>query len=121
VDLPSPVDALSVAEVVTRCDDRSVLDRIGDALITARLAACAHVRGPISSTYWWNGAIERVTEWELDVVSTIDGASQVAAHIRTTHAYELPAVVIRVVGVSAEYSAWVADVCTQASAHDQRS
>jgi periplasmic divalent cation tolerance protein len=39
-------------EVRTTIDSPEAAQKIADALVSARLAACVQVSGPITSTYW---------------------------------------------------------------------
>lgn len=50
-------------EVHTTIDSREAAQKIADALVSQRLAACVQVSGPITSTYWWEGKMEQAQEW----------------------------------------------------------
>lgn len=45
-------------QVYTAIDSKGAAQRIADAVVTRRLAACCCVSGPITSTYWWQGKLE---------------------------------------------------------------
>ena len=47
------------------CPSRRVAEDIADAALEARLAACANLEGPVSSTYRWKGVIEQSFEFIL--------------------------------------------------------
>ena len=51
-------------QIVTTTERREDADRIAQALVEARLAACVQVVGPITSTYRWRGKIETAQEWQ---------------------------------------------------------
>ncbi len=51
-------------QVITTVETREDAERIAKAMVESRLAACAQVAGPITSTYWWKGRIEDATEWQ---------------------------------------------------------
>lgn len=108
--MPAP-NAVGIIELVTRCGDHAALERIAAQIVNERLAACAHVRGPFSSTYRWNGTVAHSSEWELDAVSTHARAELLSERITALHPYELPAVVIRHVHATPAYAAWVAQEC----------
>jgi periplasmic divalent cation tolerance protein len=42
--------------------DQESAQRIGQALLEARLAACVNILPQVQSMYWWEGAIQRETE-----------------------------------------------------------
>ena len=50
-------------QVTTTVATQADAERIAAALVEERLAACVQVAGPIISTYRWQGAVERATEW----------------------------------------------------------
>ncbi|HBJ42739.1 MAG TPA: divalent-cation tolerance protein CutA, partial [Hyphomonas sp.] len=47
------------------CPSRRVAEEIGDAAIEHRLAACANLEGPVSSTYRWKSVVEQAFEFVL--------------------------------------------------------
>lgn len=96
-----------VVEILTRCDEEAALRGIAEALVSRRLAACAHVRGPVESLYRWKGVVTRADEWELDAVTTIEGVGAARALIADMHPYETPAILTRVCEATAAYAAWV--------------
>src|ERR1700745_1560965 len=59
-----PGTAEGYLQVQTTTDSRSEAMELGRAAVEARLAACAQVAGPVASTYWWEGGIERAEEWQ---------------------------------------------------------
>ena len=68
-------------------------DRICTAAVEARLVACTQVVGPIKSTYWWKGKIERTEEYFLMMKTTQDKFSALVRLIRENHSYEVPDIV----------------------------
>jgi periplasmic divalent cation tolerance protein len=53
----------AIIEVHTTIDSREAAQKIAEAIVSKRLAACVQVSGPITSTYWWQGKIEQAEEW----------------------------------------------------------
>lgn len=98
---------IEVIEIVTRCDDADALQALADTLVGRRLGACAHVRGPMTSRYHWDGELVVAQEWELDVVTTDAGCDAVVRALRSGHPYDTPAVVVRRINVEDHYGAWV--------------
>jgi periplasmic divalent cation tolerance protein len=83
---------------------------IGDALVEARLVACASVIGPIRSIYRWQGAVERAEEHLLLVKARAADLAAIEAQVRALHSYEVPEVLaLPVHGGSAAYLAWLAE------------
>jgi periplasmic divalent cation tolerance protein len=50
-------------QVQTTTDSRAEAVELAHEGVSARLAACAQVAGPIASTYWWENSLERAEEW----------------------------------------------------------
>ena len=99
-----------IIQVVTMLPKRDDAQRIASALVERKLAACAQVAGPVSSTYRWKGKVESAEEW-LCVVKTRRGLfAAVEGAIREMHPYELPEILaLSVADGSADYLAWVKD------------
>ena len=83
---------------------------IGDALVEARLVACANVIGPIRSIYRWHGAVERAEEHLLLLKGRADDLPAIDAQVRALHSYDVPEVLaLPVRGGSAAYLAWLVE------------
>lgn len=99
-----------VVEVRSTFPDRDGARATAEALVAERLAACAQVSGPVSSTYRWQGEVERAEEWLLTVRTHHDRLPVVVSRVREAHPYEVPEVVaVPVVGGDPDYLAWVAE------------
>src|SRR6266699_1141422 len=95
-------------EVHSTTDSREEADKICAAVVNARLAACAQVSGPIRSTYWWQGKLERADEYFLMMKTTRDKFGELARVIRENHSYEVPDIVaVPILDGSAEYLEWI--------------
>jgi periplasmic divalent cation tolerance protein len=89
-------------------------ERIAEALVTERLAACVNVIGPIRSIYTWKGELERDDEHLLIVKSRAALFDRIEERIRSLHSYETPEVVaLPIEAGSQPYLDWLAAV-TQA-------
>jgi periplasmic divalent cation tolerance protein len=96
--------------VLSNLPDRASADRVAQALVERRLAACVNVLAPCRSVYRWQGAVESAEEHPLLVKTTSDRYAAVEEAIRALHPYELPEIVA--VPLSAGlpgYLQWVAD------------
>ena len=98
----------SFCQMQTTTGSPEEAERLARMVVERRLAACAQVSGPISSTYWWNGALERATEWLCTFKTTQERVSELSAAIRAAHSYEVPELVVSVLsGADDDYRAWV--------------
>jgi periplasmic divalent cation tolerance protein len=95
--------------VTTTVDGAQAAQRLAGTAVEARLAACAQVTGPITSTYWWQGALETATEYRVEFKTRAERADELVAYLKDRHAYEVPEVLVApIVGGNADYLAWIA-------------
>ena len=92
----------------TTTDSRAEAVELGRAAVQARLAACAQVAGPVASTYWWEGGIERAEEWLVLLKLPADRYAELAAFIAERHSYDEPEIVaLPILAGSASYLSWI--------------
>jgi periplasmic divalent cation tolerance protein len=95
-------------QVVTTTETRTDAQRIAIAVVEKRLAGCAQVLGPITSTYWWKEKVETAEEWLCVVKSRTDLYGELEKAIRGIHPYEVPEILaIPVVKGSKSYLEWL--------------
>src|SRR5262249_32532637 len=98
------------AQVVTTTDSREAADALARGAVEARVAACAQVSGPISSTYWWQNNVETAEEWYVTFKTTADRFAALEQHIRDNHSYDVPEVVLLpILAGNPAYLAWVSE------------
>ena len=96
--------------VLTTTGSVEEANKIADALVQRRLAACVNVVGPIASVYRWKEKVDRAQEWLLLVKTTAGAADSVADAIQQLHSYELPeCVVLPIEGGCEAYLEWVGE------------
>jgi periplasmic divalent cation tolerance protein len=97
-------------QVQTTTDSRAEAMELGRSAVQARLAACAQVAGPVASTYWWEGGIERAEEWLVLLKLPASRFSELATFITERHSYDEPEIVaIPIVAGTATYLTWIAE------------
>jgi periplasmic divalent cation tolerance protein len=97
-------------QVTTTLPDQATAERLASVLVEERLAACAQVHGPISSTYRWQGTTERTTEWYCHLKTTAARLAALQARIRQLHPYEVPEIIAGpIYDGNADYLSWVAE------------
>lgn len=72
-------------EIRSTTSSREEAEKISVAMLTARLVACVQISGPVQSSYWWKGKIERAEEFFLTMKTTSDRFNEVAQVIRENH------------------------------------
>lgn len=84
---------MSALLVLTNLPDRAAAEKLADALIEKRLAACINILGPCRSVYRWQGAVQHDEEHPVLIKSTREAYPALEAQIRALHPYELPEIV----------------------------
>lgn len=87
--------------------DAAEAERIGRAMVEARLAACVNLLGPCTSIYRWQGAVERGEEYRALFKTTPELARELADGIAALHRYDLPVIEIWPVAAGAAVIDWV--------------
>jgi periplasmic divalent cation tolerance protein len=99
--------------VLTNLPDRAAAEKLADALIQKRVAACVNILAPCRSVYRWKGAVQHDEEHPVLIKTTRESYAALEAAIREAHPYELPEIVAVPIerGLSA-YLDWVATETT---------
>ncbi len=93
--------------VQTTIDDAAAAERIAEALVTQKLAACVQIT-LVQSRYVWKGAMAREKEFLLSAKARRGDFDAVAAAIKALHGYELPEIVaIPLIAGEAAYLGWL--------------
>jgi len=79
--------------VFTNLPDRAAAERIADALIEKRVAACVNILAPCHSVYRWNDVVQHDEEHPVLIKATADRYPALEAAIRAAHPYELPEII----------------------------
>ena len=88
--------------------DQSLAENLAATLVAERLAACAQVLGPVSSTYRWKGKSEQAEEWYCHLKTTVERLPELQKRIRELHPYEVPEVIaVPICHGDEQYLAWV--------------
>jgi periplasmic divalent cation tolerance protein len=94
--------------VTTTLPNEAAAQQVAAKLVEERLAACAQVVGPVSSTYRWKGRIEQAAEWYCNLKTTNTRLSTLISRIRELHPYEVPEIVaVRIQEGDGEYLRWI--------------
>jgi periplasmic divalent cation tolerance protein len=95
-------------EVHTPIDSQEGAQKMANAIVSRRLAACVQVSGPIISTFWWQGKMEQAQEWVCTAKTRGEFYSQLEQTIREVHPYDVPEILaVKVVAGNTDYLTWV--------------
>ena len=79
---------------------------ISNLLLEKRLIACANIF-PITSAYWWQGAIQREGEWVSIVKTSLDKWDLLKEEVLRIHPYEVPCILKMEVEANEAYYQWI--------------
>lgn len=90
---------------ITHPDEKSARD-LSERLLDKRLVACANIF-PITSAYWWQGAIRHEGEWVSVVKTRRELESAVEEEVQKNHLYEVPCILRFEARANAAYEEWI--------------
>jgi periplasmic divalent cation tolerance protein len=91
------------------CPDLATAERLAEALVGERLAACVNVLPGLRSVYRWQCTVERADEVLLLIKTTRGRLDALVARVQALHPYELPELLaVEVAGGLPAYLDWVA-------------
>lgn len=97
--------------VTTTVASAADAERLAEAMVEQRLAACVQIE-PIHSVYRWQGAVQREGEVRVLFKTTAQRYPALEAALRDAHPYELPAIVaVRAEAVLPAFADWVREAC----------
>jgi len=94
----------------TTTNNREEAERLANALVEARLAACVQIAGPVTSVYRWQGELEQAQEWTLSVKTSQEQFEEASVKIAELHSYDCPEIVATpIVAGSDAYLEWLGE------------
>lgn len=88
------------------CKNSTEAKKIGKAIVSKKLAACANFF-PIKSVYKWKGKMVEDNEIVL-LLKTVDkNFSKIRKEVKKLHSYEVPCILKIKVDANKEYENWV--------------
>ena len=94
--------------VLTTTETFAQAEKIAEALIAGKLAACVQILPPMTSVYRWQGQIEKATENLLLIKTLRDKYAQVEATIKANHSYQIPEIIaLPITAGAADYLDWL--------------
>lgn len=101
---------MSVVSVFAIFADANDAERIGQAMVDDRLAACVNILGPVRSIYRWQGKVESADEVAATFKTSDVHADALMTRIAAMHSYEIPCIIASPIDkILADYAAWVED------------
>ena len=96
---------------MTTCPALEAAEALGELIVEARLAACVQVLPRMTSIYWWEGEVQRESEYLLLIKTLPENWDGLRDFIAANHTYDVPEVVaVDVLNVSEPYRLWLESV-----------
>lgn len=96
--------------VLATVKDRAEARKIGEKLVSEKLAACVTVIPNVSSVYRWRGKIERAREILLVAKTSRKKLDRLISRVKELHSYEVPEVLaIPIERGMPEYLKWLGE------------
>lgn len=93
--------------VMSTTDTSEEAKSLARAVVEARLAACVQAT-TITSTYWWDDAVQNADEFLLLFKTTQDRVEALREFLLANHSYDTPEIVeIPIDGGGAGYLEWI--------------
>lgn len=93
---------------------RDDAERLGEALVVERLAACCSVVPTVHSVYYWKDQLQREHEALLLIKTLESRADAVQEFVRGHHSYDLPEMIqVPIEGGYSPYLNWLERQVTQ--------
>ena len=99
-------------QIVILCTvpDRGSGEKIAQALVEERLAACVNLVPGVVSTYRWEGAVKQEDELLLLIKTNGTRFEAVRERVMALHPYDIPEIIaIPITMGSADYLKWLSD------------
>lgn len=86
--------------------DEATARQVSDKLLDRKLIACANIF-PMTSAYWWEGAVQREGEWVSILKTRIGLELAVEQAIMKLHPYQVPCIMRFEARANAAYQRWI--------------
>ncbi len=93
--------------VMVTCPAKSA-EKIAQAILVKRVAACVNITASVKSIYWWKGRMEGSTEKLLLIKTRRSLFSSLEKVVRSVHPYQVPEIIaVPLVEGFDPYLAWI--------------
>lgn len=95
------------------CSSQEEAEKIAEALVSEKLAACVNLLPGVTSIYYWEGKLCKESERLLVIKSVASRQDALQRRVRSLHSYVVPEVVtVPIAAGNPDYLRWVEE-CTR--------
>lgn len=85
-------------------------EKIANALLAEKLAACANIVDGVHSLFWWQGKIDSSNEALLMVKTKSALLQEIIHRAKELHSYDVPEIIaLPIISGSQEYLSWISE------------
>ncbi len=85
--------------------------KLAKMLVREKLAACAQVTEPITSTYWWDGKVEEAAEVLIYIKTETGRVRAIKEFLKAHHSYDVPEfIIVPIMEGNPAYLKWISEV-----------
>jgi periplasmic divalent cation tolerance protein len=100
---------MSAKLIYVTASSRAEAEKIAEAVVSEKLAACANLLDGVTSIFHWEGRLCRENEAVLILKTTEEKAGELTIRIKQLHSYDCPCIVIlSIEGGNGDFLEWVA-------------
>lgn len=94
--------------VFITCANKAQAQKIAQALIKDKLAACVNLVNPINSLFWWQGKVDSSKETLLIIKTKKKLFGRLEKLVSGLHSYDVPEIIaLPIVNGSKKYLSWI--------------
>ena len=103
-----PMQNVKYIVIFITCSSKEETDKIKDALLEKKLAACVNIISEVGSYFRWQGKIDSAREILLLVKTKKSALNKIIKLVKQFHSYEVPEIIaFPIVGGNKEYLDWI--------------
>lgn len=96
--------------IFTTVSEKKDAEKLAQAIVREKLAACVQIIPQITSVYFWNNEIQKDSEFLLLIKTFTEKYASVEKFLLTNHPYDVPEIVaVESEKVSSGYFEWMKD------------
>jgi periplasmic divalent cation tolerance protein len=94
--------------ILITCSNKGEANKIAEALIKEKKAACVNIVPIVESVFWWEGKVDRSKESLLIVKTKKASFPQVEKLVKSLHSYSVPEIIaLEVTKGEKKYLEWI--------------
>lgn len=99
---------MSAVLVYMTAKDKQEAEKVGQAVIESRLAACVNIIDSMQSMFFWQGAVQKESEAVLIAKTKVGLVSELTRKVKSVHSYDCPCVLaLPVIDGNPEFLEWI--------------